>query len=116
LPEQLSHVLGQGELLDVQGRPLPLYRLGDLFGLRGTQTDATQALAVVVEDGGYSFCLLADEIVGQQQIVIKNLGETLRHLDGVAGGAILADGRVGLILDVAGLRRRAMGAVTADAA
>jgi two-component system chemotaxis sensor kinase CheA len=58
---------------------------------------------IVGEAGARQFCLLVDELVGKQEVVIKSLGPTFRDVRGVAGGAILGDGRVGLILDVAAL-------------
>ena len=108
-PATLSSVLDRGEMLDVQGQLLPLFRLSSLFGIDEAIEDATQALAVVVEDDGRRVCLLADELLGQQQIVIKSLGETMRGLLGLSGGAIMPDGLVGLILDVNGLVRLAEG-------
>jgi two-component system chemotaxis sensor kinase CheA len=66
-------------------------------------------VAVVVEAENKRVALLADELLGQQQTVIKSLGEGLRGLTGFAGGAIMADGNVGLILDIAGIVRVAEG-------
>jgi len=107
--QTIASVLDRGEMLDVQGQLVPLFRLASLFGIEGAQQDATQALAIVVEDDGRRVCLLADELLGQQQIVIKSLGETMRGLLGISGGAIMPDGLVGLILDVSGLVRLAEG-------
>ena len=67
------------------------------------EIDPTKALVVVVEDQGRRVGLVTDELLGQQQIVIKSLGETLQGISGLAGGAIMPDGKVGLILDVGGL-------------
>jgi len=103
----LSTVIGRGEMVDVQGELLPLYRLHALFAVAGARETATEALAVVVEDDGKRACLLVDQLLGQQQIVIKTLGETLQGIPGISGGAIMPDGRVGLILDVGGLVRLA---------
>jgi two-component system chemotaxis sensor kinase CheA len=61
----------------------------------------------VVEDDGRRMGLLVDELLGQQQIVIKSLGELVRGIPGISGSAIMPDGRVGLILDVNGLLRLA---------
>jgi len=58
---------------------------------------------VVAESDGRRKCILVDELVGKQEIVIKSLGEQLKSVKGMAGGAILGDGRVALILDVPGL-------------
>lgn len=101
--EELSTVLNRGEMLSVEGKLIPLFRLTHLFRVRGAQDDPTQALVVVVEDNGQYAGILADELLGQQQIVIKSLGETMSGIHGISGGAIMGDGRVGLILDIGGL-------------
>ena len=101
--EELFTVVGKGEMLSIQGELLPMFRLHGLFNVTDAQTDPTQGLVVIVEDGGRQAGLLVDELLGQQQIVIKSLGEALQGLSGVAGGAIMSDGLVGLILDVGGL-------------
>ena len=82
------------------------------------RADPTQASVVVVEHEGKRFGLLIDELLGQQQIVIKSLGESMRGLEGIAGGAIMPDGRVGLILDLDSLIRFAgsVGAESLEAA
>jgi len=103
LQEQYHTVQGQGELIKVRDHLLPLVRLHQVFNCEAQKTDPWQALVVVVEHEGEQFCLLVDELVGKQEIVIKSLGERLKDLPGIAGGAIMGDGRVGLILDVAGL-------------
>ena len=60
-------------------------------------------MLIVAESEGQPFCLMVDDLIGKQEVVIKSLGEGLGKVPGVAGGAILGDGRVGLILDVGGL-------------
>ncbi len=60
---------------------------------------------IVAEAEGKTFCLMVDELIGKQEVVIKSLGENLKDIPGVAGGAILGDGRVGLILDLEGIFR-----------
>lgn len=106
-PGQLSTALGTGQMLAHQGRQLPLFRLDEIFGIDGAEQDPTRALAVVVEDDGRQVVLLVDELLGQQQIVIKSLGESVRGIPGISGGAIMPDGKVGLILDVGGVLRLA---------
>ncbi len=106
-PEEITTVLGRGELIDVQGRLIPLFRIGALFGMNAATTDPTEGIVVIVEEAGHHVGLLADELLGQQQIVIKSLGEWMHGLPGIAGGAIMTDGRVGLILDSAALIRLA---------
>ena len=106
LKEQYHTVQGQGELIKVRDHLLPLVRLHQVFNSEAQTTDPWEALVVVVEHEGEQFCLLVDELVGKQEIVIKSLGERLKDLPGIAGGAIMGDGRVGLILDVASLFKR----------
>ena len=104
---QLTSVFDRGELLSLQGEQLPLFRLGQIFNIAGAEQDPTRGLAIVVEDDGHKMALLVDELLGQQQIVIKNLGESIRGIPGISGGAIMPDGRVGLIVDVGGVIRLA---------
>lgn len=104
--EEVSGVLGQGSLLQLDGGLVPLVPLGGLFGIDGAEEDPTKAIVVVVGDNGDRVGLVACEILGQQQIVIKSLGHT-RQFSGIAGGAIMPDGRVGLIVDVGELVRLA---------
>jgi two-component system chemotaxis sensor kinase CheA len=87
----------------VRGRLLPLVRLHRRFGVTPKVENPSEALVIVTECEGRQFCLLVDELAGKQEVVIKGLGETLKDITGVAGAAILGDGRVGLILDMAGV-------------
>jgi len=104
-PGDVSSVFQQGEMLLLQGNLIPLYRMSQIFGIADAADDLDQAVVVVVEDGERKAGLVIDELVGRQQVVIKSLGETMRNIPGISGGAILPDGRVGLILDVGGLLR-----------
>lgn len=99
----VSTVHGRGEMIRVRDRLLPLVRLHKVFGIPTARTKASEALGIVVENEGDLKCLLVDQVLGKQEVVIKSLGEKLMQLPGVSGGAILGDGRVALILDVAGL-------------
>ncbi len=102
-PSDYSTVEGRGEMIMVRGELIPLVRLNWLFQLSNTFTNPWDGLAVVVENEGEKLCLLVDELLGKEEVVIKSLGEGLKDVKGLAGGAILGDGRVGLILDIAGL-------------
>ncbi len=86
----------------VRNSLLPVVRLYQRFGVKPRSEQATESLLIVAEAAGKSFCLMVDELIGKQEVVIKSLGETLKNIPGVAGGAILGDGRVGLILDLEG--------------
>lgn len=98
-PDRLSTVAGRGELVRLRDELLPVFRLARLFEIDGAVEDPTGGLLVVVDDGDGKCAVLVDELLGQQQVVAKSLGEYVGAVDGVSGGAILGDGRVGLILD-----------------
>ena len=103
--EDVSTVFGKGEMLKLQGHLIPLYRIGRIYGLDGATDDLKEAIVVIVEDEERQAGLVIDELVGRQQVVIKSLGQTMKNIPGISGGAIMPDGRVGLILDVGGLLR-----------
>ncbi|MEM7233179.1 MAG: chemotaxis protein CheA [Planctomycetota bacterium] len=100
---ELSTVLESDEVIMVQGELVPLYHLGRIFDVRGAADSPMEGIVVIVEVEGRHFGFLTDELLGQQQIVIKSLGQRLRDIPGIAGGAVMANGRIGLIVDVAGL-------------
>jgi two-component system, chemotaxis family, sensor kinase CheA len=93
-------VRGQDEMAMVHERLLPVVRFHRRFGVRPRHEDPCQALMIVAESDGTEFCLMVDELLGRQEVVIKSLGETFKKIRGIAGGAILGDGRVGLIVDM----------------
>ena len=102
---KLPTVFEQAEMLQTEEGLIPLHRIHRLFEIADAISDPTQASVVVVEHEGKRVGLMIDELLGQQQIVIKSLGESMRGLEGIAGGAIMPDGRVGLILDLDSLIR-----------
>ncbi|MCC6213444.1 MAG: chemotaxis protein CheA [Polyangiaceae bacterium] len=102
-PTALRSVAGRGELVMLRGEAVPLFRLSRIFGLDGAIEDPTQGLVVVLEEGDGCSAFLVDDLLGKQQVVTKSLGEYVGKVPGVSGGAILGDGRVGLILDPPGL-------------
>jgi two-component system, chemotaxis family, sensor kinase CheA len=106
---QVQTIVGEGEVVNVRGRVLPILRLYDVLGVRPRVTDPTQSLLVIVENGRSQVALLVDELVGQHQVVIKSLEANYQRVDGVSGATIMGDGRVALILDVPGLVRMASG-------
>ncbi|MCX7982161.1 MAG: chemotaxis protein CheA [Syntrophales bacterium] len=101
--EQYTNVVGKGEMINVMGNLMPLLRLSDVFGIQTEKKMPWEAITIVVEAEGRMKCLLVDEILGKTEVVIKSLGEALKKVRGIAGGAILGDGQIGLILDVEGL-------------
>ena len=100
LPGMVTQVQGRGEVVSVRGRLTPILRLGRHLNTPHTALDPTDGIVVVVEAGQDSRCLLVDQLIGKQEVVIKSLGEMFRHQTEFAGAAILGDGRVGLILDI----------------
>jgi len=99
-PTSCHRVMHDGRMVEVRGRLLPVHRLEEAFDLERTNRPYEEGILVLVEAIGQRACLFVDEILGQQQVVIKNLGKALPPTPGMSGGAILGDGRVALILDV----------------
>lgn len=102
-PEQLTTVTTSGEMLNVRGELIPLIRLNQMFGISDAKTDIMQALVIIVGTEKEKRGLLVDDLLGQQQVVVKNLDKRLQGLKGFSGSSILGDGLVGLILDIGGL-------------
>ncbi|MFP4250085.1 MAG: chemotaxis protein CheW [Armatimonadota bacterium] len=106
-PGNVSTVNDRGEMIDLQDELLPVLRLHEILDVEGACSEITDGLLVVTEGNGSNAALLVDELLGQQQIVIKSLGDGLGDVPCVSGAAILGDGSVGLILDVDGLLKLA---------
>jgi len=103
-PQDISHIAGQGQVIRVRGEYLPLVSLRQVFDTNG-MTDVAAGIAVILEADGCKAALLIDELVGQQQVVVKNLEANYRRVAGISGATILGDGSVALILDVSTLLR-----------
>jgi two-component system chemotaxis sensor kinase CheA len=102
----VNHVVGHGEVLSFRGEYLPVVRLEKVFEARcGREREPSNGLIMVVEGDGRRVGLCVDELLGQQQVVVKTLEANYGHVDGIAGATILGDGSVALILDIAGLTR-----------
>ncbi|GJQ58726.1 MAG: chemotaxis protein CheA [Candidatus Scalindua sp. AMX11] len=108
--EEISTIKNQGEVVNMRGNLFPLVRLHKLYNIDTERTNPWEAIVVIVETEEGKFSILVDELLGQQQVVIKNLGETFKGVKGISGGAILGDGKVGLILDVSGIKQAALAA------
>ncbi|MCP1621683.1 chemotaxis protein CheA [Pseudomonas nitroreducens] len=94
-------------VIRVRGEYLPLFSLNQLLRIGAAPVPADQGIVVILESEGKSFALQVDELVGQQQVVIKSLEQNFRRIDGIAGATIMGDGSVALILDVDALPRLA---------
>ena len=99
-PGMVTTVHGHGEVVSVRGRQTPLLRLGHYLGTASRAVKPEDGIIVVVESGDAARGLLVDELIGKQEVVIKSLGRAFRQQNLLAGGAVLGDGGVGLILDV----------------
>jgi two-component system, chemotaxis family, sensor kinase CheA len=99
----ITTVVGKGEVVMNRGELIPIVRLHELFDIPEAVSDAADGILIVVDIHGEQYALLADELRSQHQVVIKSLGATVGKIPGISGGAILGDGRVGLILDGTGL-------------
>ena len=103
--EDVREIAGQGRVVRVRGEYLPLIALHELFGIDARCTEPSQGILVILESDGARAALLLDELVGQQQVVVKNLESNYRKVPGISGATILGDGGVSLILDVAMMLR-----------
>jgi two-component system, chemotaxis family, sensor kinase CheA len=103
--EDISRVAGRTELFKHRSDYLPIIRLYDLFGIEPDSRDITDGLLVVLEADGRRVAMLVDELLAQQQVVIKSLETNFKQVPGLAGATIHGDGTVALILDVPGLVR-----------
>lgn len=97
--DMISTIYGKGEVVKVRGKLRPMLRLYDYFKIKPRTTNPCEALIIVVESANQQRCILVDELIGKQEVVIKSLDERFKQNKVLAGAAILGDGKVGLILD-----------------
>jgi two-component system chemotaxis sensor kinase CheA len=105
-PADLSTAFDRHQSLNHGDQIIPLCDLGQWLGVNDKRRDPCESVVILVEHDGRMVALVADELIGQQQVVIKSLGETMRQIPGVSGGSIMPDGRVGLILDIEAIFRQ----------
>lgn len=105
LPSTLFSVEGREEMVLVREQLLPVVRLNQRLGVKSRVHLPSDGLLVVIESESKLYCMLVDDLLGKQEVVIKSLGETFQHASGFSGCAVLGDGRVGLILDTDGIYR-----------
>jgi two-component system chemotaxis sensor kinase CheA len=106
-PGMINRLAGQGEVFWFRDGYLPIVRLHEVFGAKPRTTQLHEGLIMVVEGEGRRIGLFVDDLLGQQQVVIKSLETNFRRVDGVSGATILGDGAIALILDVSDLIRMA---------
>jgi len=103
--EDIYQVAGDERVIRVRGEYLPLVEMHAIFNVANARTEATQGIVTIMQAEGRRFALLVDELVGQQQVVVKNLETNYRKVHGISAATILGDGSVALIVDVPALNR-----------
>ncbi len=103
--DEVRRVEGHSDVINVRGEFISVVYLYQVFGVESAQTDASKGLVVLVESGHRKIGLVVDELIGQQQVVIKSLEANADPVQGISGATILGDGRVSLILEINDLAR-----------
>ncbi|MFU2317845.1 chemotaxis protein CheA [Rahnella sp. PCH160] len=104
LAEDLHPLAGGERVLQVRGEYLPLVELYNVFDVKEAKTEATQGIVVILQSAGRRYALLVDQLIGQHQVVVKNLESNYRKVPGISAATILGDGSVALIVDVSALQ------------
>ncbi len=102
--ELLKALAGGERVLEVRGEYLPLVEMWNLFDVQDAKTEPTQGIVVILQSGGKRYALLVDQLIGQHQVVVKNLESNYRKVPGISAATILGDGSVALIVDVSALQ------------
>lgn len=103
--DDVKFIKGEGEVVNIRGSYVPLIRLHRFFKIQPKKSEPWECLVVVVSSRQGRYAIMVDELTGEQQAVIKSIGEGFKNLLGIAGATILGDGRVALIIDVEGVVR-----------
>ena len=102
-PEFINEIAGRAEVYKLRDQYLPIVKLHEIFSVKADSQNLQDGLLVVVEGEGRRIFLFVDDLLGQQQVVIKSMETNFKKVAGVSGATILGDGTVALILDIAGL-------------
>jgi two-component system chemotaxis sensor kinase CheA len=105
-PDMVKTIGGSGRVVEVRDEYMPVLEMEHVFNVPRFDFEHVSGIMVVVEAEGGRVALLVDELLGQQQVVVKNLEANYRKVNDVSGATIMGDGRVALILDVGSLVRR----------
>ncbi|MDO7829824.1 chemotaxis protein CheA [Providencia huashanensis] len=103
--EDIYRLAGEEKMLLVRGEYLPLVELHNVFSIDGAERHLDNSIVLIIQNAGHRFALLVDKLVGQQQVVVKNIESNYRKIPGISAATIMGDGSVALILDVAELQR-----------
>ncbi|MCH8953784.1 chemotaxis protein CheA [candidate division KSB1 bacterium] len=104
--KDITTMMDGQEIINIRGNLYPIVRLHEFYGIEPSSTELTEGILMIVENAGRRFCLFVDELIGQQQIVIKGLSEYIGKVKAISGCTILGDGKVCLIIDIATLADR----------
>ena len=99
--KDIYSIPGCGEVMRMRGEVVQMYRLANVFNIGNAIADPSKSIVIIVDDQSKRFAIMVDSLIGQKQVVIKSLGKVLGKVPGISGGAIMSDGSVGLILDIA---------------
>jgi two-component system chemotaxis sensor kinase CheA len=105
---QLKSVEGRGEIVQIRDEYITLARLYKVLDLEADVKDPTEGIVIIVKEEERKTCLLVDEILGQQQAVIKSLEDNYTYVEGMSGATILGDGSVAMILDIPTITKMAI--------
>ncbi|MGM0824424.1 MAG: chemotaxis protein CheA [Pseudomonadota bacterium] len=103
--DDMYAMAGDDVVLKVRDEYLPVIAIHEVLDVENAITDPTKSIAVIVQGEGRRYAMLVDELIGQQQVVVKNLEDNYRKVPGISAATILGDGSVALILDISGLHR-----------
>lgn len=98
--EIINSITGFGECLNLRGDVLPLFNIGKTLGRKMDDGDSTDKIAIIIHNDNFNYAVLVDDILHQQQVVIKKLGDEIKSNKGFMGSSILGDGRPSFILDL----------------
>lgn len=104
-PSEVKTIAGRGQVVSVRGEYLPIVSVAEYFSIDAPAAQPDKSILIIVESSGQKVALMVDELLGQQQFVVKNLEANYRKVEGLSGATIMGDGRVALILDVAAIVR-----------
>lgn len=103
--DDIYRLAGEEKMLLVRGEYLPLVELHQVFSIEGAEPNLDNSIVLIIQNAGHRFALLVDKLVGQQQVVVKNIESNYRKIPGISAATIMGDGSVALILDVAELQK-----------
>ena len=103
--DDIYRLAGEEKMLLVRGEYLPLVEMYQVFGIEDAERDLAKSIALIVQNAGSRYALLVDRLIGQQQVVVKNVESNYRKIPGISAATIMGDGSVALIIDVAELQR-----------